>query len=304
MRLFRTPPLASGTPLVTPDRAAGRALVAVIAILTFLASLAAMGAGAVSSRAAEWTSSVDREATIQIRPAPARPIEADLARAADLARETAGIGAARIVSRAEAEDLLVPWLGRGLDTASLPIPRLVVLSFAPGARPDLAALRTRLAEVPGATLDDHAAWLSRLSGAGDALVGTALGLVAVVLAAACLATAFATRGAMAGSRDVVDVLHLVGADDAFIAAEVGGRFLRLGAWGAAIGAGAALLCGAAATWLAGAGDGGPADLLIGFVAPGFGVCLSVLPVALAVGALAGLASRATVRRYLRDIRRS
>jgi ATP-binding cassette subfamily F protein uup len=53
-------------------------------------------------------------------------------------------------------------------------------------------------------------------------------VVLLVLAAAALAVAFATRGAMAGSRDSVEVLHLVGADDDFIAREFQSRFVRLG----------------------------------------------------------------------------
>ena len=69
-------------------------------------------------------------------------------------------------------------------------------------------------------------------------------LVLLVLAAAGLAVTFATRGAVAGNRDVVEVLHFVGADDAFIAREFQRRFFALALRGAAAGAlAAAVLVG-------------------------------------------------------------
>ena len=46
---------------------------------------------------------------------------------------------------------------------------------------------------------------------------------------------------MAGNREVVEVLHFVGADDAFIAREFQRRFFRLGLKGGLAGGGLALL---------------------------------------------------------------
>ena len=69
----------------------------------------------------------------------------------------------------------------------------------------------------------------------------AVAIVILVLVATGLAVAFATRGAMAGNREVVDVLHFVGADDDFIAREFQRRFFRLGLKGGLAGGGLALL---------------------------------------------------------------
>src|SRR5919205_841253 len=73
-------------PLVPVDSAGGRALVGVIAILTFLAALCAGTAELVAASSAEWRASVAREVTIQVRPLPNRDIETDLATATQLAR--------------------------------------------------------------------------------------------------------------------------------------------------------------------------------------------------------------------------
>jgi cell division transport system permease protein len=229
--------LRRGNPLVPTDSASSRALVAVIAVLTFLAALAAGGAEMVAQSSRDWRASIMREATIQLRPARQRDLDADLARAAEIARATPGIQTARILPRSEAEDLLEPWLGRGLDLRDLPVPRLIVLKLDPGRAPDLAGLASRLAEqMPGATVDDHGAWVARLTTMANTVVFAAFGLVLLVLGAAGAAVVFATRGAMVANRDIVEVLHFVGATDRFIAREFHIRFLKFGLRGGLYGA--------------------------------------------------------------------
>ena len=92
--------LRRNAPLVPVDSAGGRALAAVIAILTFLAALCAGGADLVATSSGEWRSAVAREVTIQVRPHPQRDIEADVARAAELARRDPARRARRSPSRA------------------------------------------------------------------------------------------------------------------------------------------------------------------------------------------------------------
>jgi cell division transport system permease protein len=299
------PNLRGGAPLVPTDSAAGRALAAVIAILTLLAALCAGAAEIVASNAAAWQGSVAQEATIQVRPTPGRDAEADLARAVEAATRTAGVASARAVPKADSERLLEPWLGTGLDLSDLPVPRLVVLRLASGARLDATALRRRLAEAlpPGvATLDDHALWLSRLSTMANTFVGVGVAVVALVLAAAGLAVAFATRGAMAESREVVEVLHLVGAEDDFIAKEFQRRFFRLGLRGGAIGAAAAIavlaLFGVAARAWRASPAGEEIEALFGAFDVGWRGYASVLLIGVIASVVTGLVSRATVRRFL------
>jgi cell division transport system permease protein len=290
-------------PLVPVDSAGGRALVAVMAILTFLAALCAGAAQLVAANSAEWRATVAREATIQVRPLPNRDIEADVGRATQLARRTAGVREAEPFTKTEAERLLEPWLGSGLNLEDLPVPRLVVLRLDDGGRADLAALRRGLqAEVPGATVDDHGLWMTRLSTMARTVTLVGVALVVLVLAAAGLAVAFATRGAMAGNREIVEVLHYVGADDRFIAREFQRRFFQMGLKGGAIGGGAALAVIAAFGVLAASLRASPAgdqlEALFGAFDVGWGGYAAVVLIALAVSALAGGISGVTVRRFL------
>ena len=293
-------------PLVPVDSVAARALVAVITILTFLAAISA-GAAVMAARASEqWRGAVANEMTIQIRPDSRRDIEADIAKAVGLASATAGIESVRPVPKAESDKLLEPWLGTGLDLVELPVPRLIILRLSGHESVDLTALgETLRRDVPGAILDDHRLWVRRLSTMARTIILSGLAVVLLVLTAAALAVAFATRGAMAGSRDSVEVLHLVGADDGFIAREFQSRFVRLGLRGGATGGLAAILVLALLGWItsrwSAAPEGEQLQALFGAFEIGWAGYAAVILVAIVVAAIAGLVSRFTVRRYLRTL---
>ena len=205
--------------LVPPDAIATRALVTVIAIMTFLASLTAGTAILISDVSRGWRQDVAREMTIQLKPVAGRNIELDLKKIEDIARATEGVKDVLTLSASDSERLLEPWLGTGLDLKELPVPRMVIMKLSSERYPDLAKLRATLTQnVPGANLDDHRQWVERLTIMSRTTVLVAIVIFGLVLIAMALAVAFATRGAMAGSREVINVLHFVGAEDAYMQA--------------------------------------------------------------------------------------
>jgi cell division transport system permease protein len=235
-------PSHSDTPIIPSGSIAGRAMVAVVAIMTFLASLTAGAVMLVYAAASEWRSDVAREVTIQVRPIAGRDIEAEVRKAVDIARAAPGIADVRPYSKEESARLIEPWLGSGLALDALPVPRLIVVRLAPGAVPDLAALRKALsAEVAGASLDDHRGWIERMRAMAGTVVAGGTALLALMLAATILSVTFATRAAMAANRPVVEVLHFIGARDGFIANQFQRHFLWLGLRGGSIGGGGAIL---------------------------------------------------------------
>ncbi|MFC0284709.1 cell division protein FtsX [Camelimonas abortus] len=298
--------LSRGQALVPADSGASRALVSVIAILTFLAALTACAAVLVARASAEWRSDVVREMTIQVRPVAQRNIEADVDRAAAIARAAPGVAGVRVISRREAERMLEPWLGGALSFAELPVPRLIVLRLAPGGGPDVASLRKELEQqVPTATLDDHHAWMSRLAAMAGAMVAAGAVIVLLVLTAAALAVAFATRGAMDGNREIVEVLHFVGASDRYIARQFQSHFLWLGLKGGLIGGAAALALAAAFGALSGMWRSGPGgdqlEALFGAFEIGWQGYAAVLAIAGVVALVTAVMSRVTVSRHLREL---
>src|SRR3954468_2218360 len=149
--------------IVPEDSISGRALLAVIAIMTFLATLTLGAVVLVRSAAGDWQSAVARGVTIQVRPSSERNLDADVQNAAALASGTPGIAGVRAYTKEESGRLLEPWLGSGLALDELPVPRMIVVRIAPGETLDLAGLRTQLvAQIPGASLDDHRAFIDRM----------------------------------------------------------------------------------------------------------------------------------------------
>lgn len=294
------------TAIVPKHSIAGRALVSVIAIMTFLASLTLGAVFMVVVAASEWQTDVTREVTIQVRLIAGKDLEASVRRAAEIARASPGVTTVRPYDKEESARLLEPWLGGGAVLESLPVPRLIVVQVAPDRPPDFAALRAALAaEVPGASLDDHRSFAQRLRTMADTAIIIGLAILSLVLAATVLSVSFATRGAMATNRSTVEVLHLIGAKDSYIAGEFQRHFLLLGLKGGAIGGGAAialfLLLGLLGGSVFGAGGGEDVAAMFGGLSLGVGGYLAVLLQILVVAAVTAFASRQVVQSTLRMV---
>jgi len=284
---------------------AGRALIAVIAIMTFLASITIGGVMLLRAAAGDWQAELAREVTVQVRPVAGRDIEADVAKAAAIAGAVPGIAGVRPYSKQESAQLLQPWLG-GLALDELPVPRIVAVAIAPGQSPDLAKLRGALAEqVPPASLDDHREFVDHMRVMTRAIVLGATGVLALVMIATVLSVTFATRGVMATNRQVIEVLHFIGAKSNFIAGHFQRHFLLLGLQGGAIGGGLALLLfasiDAANGWLLGSGAGGQLAALFGTYSIGLAGYAAVLAQIVLTALVTAATSRHTVNRMLETV---
>jgi cell division transport system permease protein len=291
------------TAIVPKGSIAGRSLTAVVAIMTFLAALTAGVVMLVVSAASDWRSDVGREVTIQVRSVNGRDIEADVRKAVEIARATPGIADVRAYSKEESAQLVQPWLGSGLNLDELPIPRMIVVKLWSGAPPDFAAMRATLAaQVPSAILDDHRRWIDHMRDMASAAAAGGLGILALVLVVTVLSVTFATRGAMATNRPIVEVLHYVGATDGFVATQFQRHFLILGFKGGAIGGGAAILLFGIMqgmnVWLAGTPGGDEAAALFGSFSIGAAGYVAILAQIVLMALVTALASRLTVNRTL------
>lgn len=294
------------TPLVPRQSISGRALVAVVAIMTFLASLTTGAVILVNQAATEWQADVAREVTIQIVPAPGRDIDAAVEKAAAVARAFPGVADVRPYSKEESTRLLEPWLGTGLSLDQLPVPRMIVVKLAAGATPDLPRLRKLLAEqAVGAALDDHRGWIDRMRAMASTAVAAGIGMLILMIAATVLSVTFATRGAMATNKTVIEVLHFVGAKNGFIAGHFQRHFLLLGLQGGAIGGGAAIVLFALASTLtrlfAGSAGADQTAAMFGSFSIGMMGYGAVLAQVVLIAAVTAMTSRQTVNRTLEMI---
>lgn len=294
------------SPIVPRGSISGTALVAVVAIMTFLASITTGAVLLVRASAQEWQSDVASEVTIQVRPVSGRDFEQDIRNAIEVTRTQPGIVDARAFTKDESAKLLEPWLGTGLSLDELPVPRMVVARVVPGQTLDLADLRERLGEVvPSAAVDDHRAWIGRMRSMSGAIVLAGMAILALVIVATVISVSFATRGAMSANRPIVEVLHFVGASDSYIANRFLRHFLRLGLEGGVIGVIAAMLVfgfsESIASWFSGTPVGDQFAALLGtFALPASGY-LTLAAQALLIAAVTAWASRRTLFATLDDI---
>ncbi|ESR23905.1 cell division protein FtsX [Lutibaculum baratangense] len=289
-------------PIVPAGNVASRALFAVLAIMTFLSCMTVGAVVMIAGAASEWSSDIASEITVQVRPSE-RTAE-EVAAALEIVQDTAGVTSARALSDQEISRLLEPWLGGGLDIEELPVPRLVVATIDRSAPPDIPALRRELATAaPSASVDDHDLWQARLASMAGAVVVAGLVVLALVLTATVLSVVFATRGAMATNRGIVEVLHLVGAKERFIARQFERHFLRLGLKGGLSGGLAALACFGLLRWwgstFRSTAAGSQLDAMFGTFAFGWDAVLAIGATVVLVAVLTSLTSRLAVFGFLK-----
>jgi len=98
-----------------------------------------------------------------------------------------------------------------------------------GTALDTDALAARLgATIPGASLDDHGLWLERLVELAEAVRLLAL-IVMVLIGSAAVATViFATRTGLAIHAEIIELMHLIGARESYIARQFSMHAFMLG----------------------------------------------------------------------------
>ena len=219
------------------------ALTVVIAIMTFLACLMVGTVYMINQSASAWVNDVVSEVTIELDPIDTPDIEKKMTLVSLFLAKQKGITQVKPLSLQDSADLLEPWLGKSDAVKELPIPRLIAVEIDRSDPPDLDLIGEAIEKnFDGVTLDDHRRWQSEIRGVTRTAALAGLILLGLVAAATVAVIISATRSAMASNREVIEVLHLIGASDGFIAGEFERHFLGLGLRASLVGAvGAALV---------------------------------------------------------------
>ncbi len=280
-------------PLLPTQDGRDRALTFVVAALCFLACMSVFAMLASGRAASGWRRELGASATVQVRPKAGETGSEAAARAAEALAGVPGVQEAQALDRAAAEKLLEPWLGKGNIPDDLPIPHLVTVELDPAHPANAAALTAALdAEGLDATVDDHSRWMKDVEASGAAVRGIGSIGALLVAAAAGAVIAFATRAGLAARRDVVEVLHLSGARDRFIAGLFQRRFAFLAARAGGYGALAAVVLAALARSLGGSNGFTPALPLA------WTDLVAAVPCPLAAALVAAVAARRTAMSIL------
>ena len=226
--------------VVPPSGASGRLTAFAAGAMTFLAVFALALSLASGRLADRWAAALDLTATIRIS-APEDQLALQTKAVLDVLATTPGIASARAETPEEQRKLLEPWFGPDLPLTDLPLPQLIEVVEGPDGY-DSEGLKQRLsAEAPGAVLDDHTRWRRPMAEAAQRL--RLLGYLSIALIGAAMAAmiTLAANAALSANAQVIRVLRLVGARDAYIARAFVRRFTLRAAAGSAAGAVAGLI---------------------------------------------------------------
>ncbi len=214
---------------IIPSEAAPlRNLIVTMTIMCYLACLA-IGALVLINRAVDgWTRGLSREVTVQVRQIQKLDMEAELQKAITLLQATSGVILAEVLPREAGLKLLEPWLGN-TNLEELPIPRLIRVTIDENHQPDFVMLDKNLKNtIQGASLDTHRRWEVELTRMAHTLSLLSYVILALICASAIAMVIFAAGSVLDANREVVDVLHLVGAKDGYIARQIDRRFMISG----------------------------------------------------------------------------
>jgi cell division transport system permease protein len=300
---------------------ADRMLPVLVAAMAFLAALAIAGAFAAASLGAHWREGAGAEVTIQVPAPPAAsdgkgasgPVETVLG----LVRANPAVASAHALSHDELDALLRPWLGSEEGRLALPLPEVIAVRL----RPDVAAVEAdRVAALdhltanlsaiaPGTVVESHTGWAAQLSALANSLRASATAVLVLVACVAALVVAVATHAGLLARREAIEIVHDLGATDAYIATRFARRATSLAALGALAGTLAAvpvlgLLATLSAPFAGPAGSAvaestgldGAVGALVDEVPALLWVALPMIPAVAA--ALGWLTAAATVRRWL------
>lgn len=283
-------------PLLPPRDARDGSLVFVTATLCFLACLTAIAALGADRAARGWTRQLSGSATVVVRSAGAQSPDQAAARAAEALAGVAGVTEARAMEKERAVALIEPWIGRDALIEDLPVPRLVTVDLDPKTPPPPEALSAALKTAGvDATVDDHSLWIGDIERAAGVARWSALGVFLLIASAAAAVVVFAVRAGLTARRDVVEVLHLSGAQRSFIANVFAVRFGMMAAAAGLLGGAAAAMIAAAAR-LAGGGGGFTPVLPLAW-----SDLLATLPSPIVAGLVAALAARAAAAKLLGEM---
>lgn len=234
--------MKSTAPVVPPGSVTGRSLTLVVAIMCFLACLTAGAVWMIKQSADAWLKDIASEVTVQVAPRDKTDIEKSVAEVVTFLEKQPGIRGAKPLSLAASAELLEPWLGSSDALKALPVPRLIAIEIDRIEPPDLTEVGTALTrDFKGVTLDDHRRWQQQIRAVTGSFALGGLAILALVAAATMAIIVSATKSAMASNREIVEVLHFVGATDKFISREFEKHFLRLGIKAGIVGAALAML---------------------------------------------------------------
>jgi cell division transport system permease protein len=140
---------------------------------------------------------------------------------------------------------MAPWLGTDININDLPIPKLIEVRAKKGHNTDFDKISQELSEIaPYTTTNSHQLWLKKLINFAQSVKILALSVLLTVLTISSFSIFYATKTSLGIHQNIIEILHIMGATDDYIAKQYARRSFFIGLFSGIIGT----LLGAAGLW--------------------------------------------------------
>lgn len=208
-----------------------------IAFMVFLATLAIAGTYILNSLVSHWSNDLSGTITLQLPTAGNQEINnKNIEKALKILSASSKVIGARVVSKQEIVKLLKPWLGDTQTFSGIPLPQLIDIKVIPNSNLDFeTTLKSLNIEIPGSSIDNHRVWLDHFLSLIRSIQTVAISVLTLIGFATIGMVIFTMRNGLAVHQEAIEVLHLIGAQDSYIASQFATRVVILTLRGGFIG---------------------------------------------------------------------
>lgn len=210
-------------------------------LMVFMAVLTVAGGMAAYISLSDWNKSVAGSMTVQIPVVDTKGIaredlSKDIENALTVLRSSPGILGATVLSDEQMNTLMTPWIGQQTNIADLPLPKLIDVTIDTDNPPRLDQLNTDLIDqVPMALLDSHRIWLANLIKMAAGMMKLTGFILLLLICTTAFTVVYSTRTSLSVHKPVISLVHMMGANDFYIAIQYANRSFKLSLIGGFLG---------------------------------------------------------------------
>jgi cell division transport system permease protein len=272
-------------------------LVLLIALMTFLSLIATSASLVLGDMAEKWTSGLENTITIEV-PGTGNSVTEQSQRILKALKDVDGLRSAKLLGQGDIEELVSPWLGSAADSiGDLPLPALITIELKDRDADTLRNITATVTRInPEARVDAHEEWLSSLLRLTRSLEFGSLAIVILITLITALTVGGAVRSRMAIHHAELELLHIMGSDDAYISSQFRRYIAALAGRGAFVGTIASLAVLLGAHFLSGSAPETVPD-----IAPGITQIPFLLAVPAVIVLISLISAHFTALRVLREM---
>lgn len=203
-------------------------------LMIFIATLTLAGGLSAYKALSYWNKSVSASITVQIPTVDDKgqprgeAVQNDIEKTLTILRTNPGILGAKVLEDTQMRRLMTPWLGEHADIKALPLPQVIDVTVDTINPPNIEELNTELIQfVPLAVLDSHRVWLDTLITIAGGLMKLTIFILALLLITTAFTVSYSAKTSLTMHKHVIALVHMMGANDGYIAWQYAVRILKL-----------------------------------------------------------------------------